>query len=112
MSDSWRESKSRELIGEIESNFSPEWTKLFQDMQLCFGYPLYDAYRFQFFNFFNSELGENINFPVLLFVIQRDKIANPARAMRAYKKHFKVSFFQKIKNLFEIIKVSRAVKEL
>jgi hypothetical protein len=111
-SESWKESKMRELVGEIDSKFSPEWTRLFQEMQLALGYPLYDAYRFQFFRFFEDELGQNINFEILLFVIQRDKIANPARAMRAYKKYFKVGFLQKVRNLFEIIKVSRAVKEL
>lgn len=111
--DAYRDSMTREITGDKQSMFTPHWAKFFENMQANCGFPLYNAFRLQWYNYFFNEYGENVNLGILEMIVQGEKcFASPKRAMKYYKKYFKVSIFQKLKRAIELISVAKATRNL
>ena len=104
---------TREMTGDSESDFPPHWAQFFENMQLNCGYPLYKAFRLQWFNYFNEKYEGKLNLHILNMVTQRYACyGNPKRADKHYKKVIHPSIFSRIKKAIELIGVMRAVKNV
>lgn len=101
----------RDVTGEAENDFPPEWSLFFMELQKASGLVLFSAFRKFWYQYFLTELGQQVNISLLLQVCVQNRIYGaPDRALKHYKRALKPSFLMKLRKAWEMIKLAKAAK--